>query len=948
MTLRFLEGGGSMGAMLRSMDGARSALGWPIDWPITLRSLVGIMLSAPQPMFLVWGKDQLMVYNDGYKEILGGHHPALGKPFAQVWAEVLDQVGPIMARAYDGQPTYMDDIELVLHRHGHPEEAHFSFFYTPVRAEGGDVVGVFCACTETTRKIAAQRSRVQELERLRDMFELSPSFVAVLRGPNHEFELTNAAFLQLTAERNVIGKPVRQALPELAEQGFFELLDMVYATGQPFKGEAMPITIQRIAGEAPSLRYVDFIYQPMRDPDGSVAGIFVEGVDLTTSYEQARVLRESEEKFRTFAQVVPNHVWAAPPEGMLDWFNDQTLAYTGLTSAELLAAGWRKLLHADDVKRAAAAWANALATGSNYEIEFRLRRADGVYRWHLARALPIRDAEGAIVRWIGTNTDIEDQRSDREALVHLNASLERRVDERTREKERIWRNSPDLMAVLSVDGTFEDINPAWARVLGWEPRDVVGKSIAEMIHPLDILSAESALSQASVGVLPRFECRFVHRDSGYRTIAWTAAPEGGALFAFGRDVTAEHAQKLALEQAEEQLRQSQKMEAIGQLTGGIAHDFNNMLASIYGSIQLMQRKVSAGKFEGLESLLERAATSSQRAAALTQRLLAFARRQPLNIQRVEIAPLVESLEDMMMRTLGPKMTLNFVFGADLWPARIDAGQLETALLNLVINARDAMPEGGQLTIEAQNFRIDSVKAASLFEVGVGDYVALRVTDTGAGMPANVSVRAFEPFFTTKPIGQGTGLGLSMVYGFVKQAGGHVGIKSEIGKGTTISLFLPRELTLAAPASPPQPTPTPTPIASPPADADKTILVVEDDEAVRGVIAAVLADLGYPFIETAEAKTALAVIDSGRQIDLLVTDVGLPGMNGRQLAEIAMARKPGLKVLFVTGYAEQAAQRQGFLTDGMQMITKPFVITELASRIRSILVPDKPLEAGSTK
>ena len=942
MTLRFLDGGGTMGAMLRSGDGARSALGAPVGWPIALRSLVGILLSAPQPMFVAWGKDRLMVYNDGYMEILGDHHPAFGKPFAQVWAEVMDQVGPILDRAYGGQPTYMDDIELVLHRYGRPEKTNFSFFYTPVRGEDGEVVGVFCACTETTRKVAAQRSRAQELARLREMFEQSPSFVAVLRGRTHEFELTNTAFLQLTAQRKVIGMAVRDALPELAEQGIFELLDKVYATGQPFKGEAMPIKILRTAGAAPSLRYVDFVYQPLRDPHGSVTGIFVEGVDLTTSHQQARVLRESEEKFRTFAQVVPNHVWTSPPDGRLDWFNDQTLAYTGLSTPELIRAGWRKLVHADDVVPAAAAWSQALATGSNYEVEFRLRRADGVYRWHLSRALPIRNAEGQIVRWIGTNTDIDDQRADRDALLRLNTDLERRVDERTREKERIWRNSPDLMAVLGTDGIFTEVNPAWSRVLGWEVAQVVGKSISQMIHPDDLASAEQALAQASAGVLPTFECRVVHRDASYRSIAWTAAPEGCSVFAFGRDVTAQRAQERALELAEEQLRQSQKMEAIGQLTGGIAHDFNNMLASIYGSIQLMQRRLSAGKVEGLQSLLEKASASSQRAAALTQRLLAFARRQPLDIRRVDLLPLVESLQDMFVRTLGPRTTLKLQFGADLWAARIDAGQVESALLNLVINARDAMPEGGQLTITVDNMEVDAPMAARLVDLSAGDYIALRVTDNGDGMPASVLARAFEPFFTTKPVGQGTGLGLSMIYGFVKQAGGHVGIESEVGKGTTVSLLLPRDLSTDVPVAASARAPTVS------VHAGEMILVVEDDDAVRSVIAAVLQDMGYPFMEAVDATSALAVIDSAQPIDLLVTDVGLPGMNGRQLAEIAIARRPKLKVLFVTGYAEQAAQRQGFLGDGMQMITKPFAITELASRIRAMLATEKPRAVPSAK
>lgn len=941
MVMRFLEGGGSMGALLRALD-ADSPLGDPRSWPVELRSLVGVMLGAPQPMFLAWGEAQRMIYNDGYAEILGNHHPALGKPFLELWSEIADQVGPIMARAYAGESTYMDDIELVMNRHGRPEETHFSFFYTPVRGENGNVAGVFCACTETTQQVAAERDRRAETDRLREMFEQSPSFVAVLRGPSHRFELTNHAYRQLTGQRDVIGKTVREALPDLDGQGFFELLDKVYTTHEPFKGEAMPLKVVRKAGEAPTTRYLDFIYQPLRDSLGHVTGIFVEGVDLTAMHQQAQVLRDSEEKFRTFAQAVPNHVWTAPANGQLDWFNEQTLAYSGLTMAELSGPGWAQLVHPDDIDAAAAAWSKALATGSSYEIEFRIRRADGVYRWHLVRALPIHDAADTVVRWVGTNTDIEQQRSDREALRQLNANLERRVDERTRERDRIWRNAPDMIAVLQPDGTFTEVNPAWTQILGWAPPQVAGKRMDQFVHPDDRTNAELALQRATLGVLPSFECRVLHADGSHRSIAWTAAPEGDTIFAFGRDITPDKQQKLALELAEEQLRQSQKMEAIGQLTGGIAHDFNNMLASIYGSIQLMQRKLKTGKLEGFDTLLERASTSTQRASSLTQRLLAFARRQSLDIRRVDVVKLIESLEDMFVRTLGPKVALKIDLAVDLWSAKIDASQLESALLNLVINARDAMADGGRLTIAVENVEIDTAYAATQAELNAGDYVAIRVTDDGAGMPASVIARAFEPFFTTKPIGQGTGLGLSMVYGFVKQAGGHIRIHSEPGHGTTVSLFLPRDLSDGASPAPAADLPS-----APHVRTGETILVVEDEESVRSVIVAVLQDLGYRYIEAGDAKAALAVIDTPTHIDLLVSDVGLPGMNGRQLAEIATARRPGLKVLFVTGYAEQAAVRHGFLTAGMQMITKPFVIDELANRVRAILAePSKPAATPS--
>lgn len=941
MKMRFLEGGGAVGALLRAL-GADFALGSPATWPVELRSLVGVMLSAPQPMFVTWGAERRMLYNDAYAEILGNHHPALGQPFLEVWAEIAEQVGPIMARAYAGEPIYMDDIELWLTRHGRPEEAHFSFFYTPVRGDDGQVVGVFCACTETTQQVAIERERRAEIERLREMFEQSPSFVAVLRGPDHRYELTNHAYMQLTGQRNVIGKPVREAFPELEGQGFFELLDKVYSTQQPFKGEAMPLKVQRSAGEPATTRYLDFIYQPLRNSLGQVTGIFVEGVDLTAMHEQARVLRDSEEKFRTFAQAVPNHVWTAPANGQLDWFNEQTLAYSGLSMAELAGSGWVRLVHPEDADAAARRWTEALATGASYEIEFRIRRADGVYRWHLVRAVPIREPGGKLVRWVGTNTDIEQQRSDREALVQLNASLECRVEERTRERDRIWRNSPDLIAVVRNDGIFIEVNPAWTKILGWTQHQVAGKRIDALIHPDDHASAELALQRATLGVLPTFECRMLHMDGSHRSIAWTAAPEGDAIFAFGRDITPDKAQKQALALAEEQLRQSQKMEAIGQLTGGIAHDFNNMLASIYGSIQLMQRKIRNGKLDGLGLLLERASNSTQRASSLTQRLLAFARRQSLDIHRVDVVRLIESLEDMFARTLGPKIMMTIELTPGLWSARIDDGQLESALLNLVINARDAMPDGGRLSITVGNVEIDAAYAASQAEVHAGDYVAIRVTDDGVGMPPNVIARVFEPFFTTKPIGQGTGLGLSMVYGFVKQAGGHIRIHSETRQGTTVSLFLPRD-TSDGEADEPAAEALPTSHAT----TGETILVVEDEVNVRAVTVTVLQELGYHCIEVGDAQEALAVFDAGTPIDLLVSDVGLPGMNGRQLAEIATARRPGLKVLFITGYAEQATVRHGFLNAGMQMITKPFLVDELAARVRSILASAAPKPPATT-
>ncbi len=381
---------------------------------------------------------------------------------------------------------------------------------------------------------------------------------------------------------------------------------------------------------------------------------------------------------------------------------------------------------------------------------------------------------------------------------------------------------------------------------------------------------------------------------------------------------------------EDALRQSQKMEAVGQLTGGIAHDFNNMLTGIIGSLELLRRRVSRGKLDDLDSLIDLGVTSANRAAGLTHRLLAFSRRQSLDSKPVEINQLVTSMGELLQRSINESIALDMRLTGHLWTAEADPNQLESALLNLVINARDAMPNGGSLTVETTNRHLDNVFTAAYGTLKPGDYVELSVSDTGCGIPESVMGRVFDPFFTTKPIGQGTGLGLSMIYGFARQSHGHVTIHSEVGKGTTVSLFLPRFIgeivaDVAADAA-----------LLPFANAGETVLIVEDDPAVRVLVSAVLKELGYGFVEAGDANTAVPIIESDQRIDLMISDVGLPGMNGRQLAEIGRQIRPDLKVLFITGYAEHAAVRGGFLDPGMQLITKPFTFDLLTAKVREMI------------
>jgi CheY-like chemotaxis protein len=373
------------------------------------------------------------------------------------------------------------------------------------------------------------------------------------------------------------------------------------------------------------------------------------------------------------------------------------------------------------------------------------------------------------------------------------------------------------------------------------------------------------------------------------------------------------------------------MDAVGQLTGGLAHDFNNLLTGISGSLELLQIRLAQGRINDLERYIVVAQGASKRAAALTHRLLAFARRQTLDPKPTDVNRLVAGMEELIRRTMGPAVVVEVVAAGGLWATLVDPNQLENALLNLCINARDAMLDGGRLTIETGNRWLDD-RAARDRDLPAGQYVSLCVSDTGPGMPPDVIARAFDPFFTTKPPGQGTGLGLSMIYGFVRQSGGQARIYSEQGQGTMVCLYLPRHLGETEGAER-----LPDLAEAPRAERGETVLVVDDEPAVRMLVTEVLEDLGYVAIEAADGPSGLKLLQSDRRIDLLVSDVGLPGgMNGRQLADAARIGRPALKVLFITGYAENAVVGNGHLEPGMHVLTKPFAMEMLASRIKAII------------
>jgi PAS domain S-box-containing protein len=574
---------------------------------------------------------------------------------------------------------------------------------------------------------------------------------------------------------------------------------------------------------------------PVYDAHGRIEGALAAFQDVTARHAAAQALRESEARFRTIADALPQLVWSTRADGYHDYSNQRFYEYVGAKPGEPDGDGWRKYLHPEDLEPLLLVWRHCLATGEPYALEYRMRHHTGAWRWCLGRAVPMRDeATGAILRWFGSSTDIQEIVEARETLARGRGELERLVAE--------------------------------------------------------------------------------------RTVALTEA------------IDALHMEATQRKEAEEALRQAQKMEAVGQLTGGIAHDFNNMLQAIGGNLDLLRLEIEDGNGQDALRYVDGAGAMVDRAAALTQRLLAFARRQALQPKRVVLHSLIASMAELIQRTVGPAVQVKMDGDAGGWTVSCDPNQLESALLNLAINARDAMPDGGTLTVAIRDTALSAADMAGQDGAQPGEYVELAVTDTGTGMDDVTRARAFEPFFTTKPLGQGTGLGLSQIYGFVRQSGGLVRLDSTPGHGTTVRLYLPRQHDAFEPRRPPRPPAAPAKVA---AAAGETVLLVEDESGIRDVAAAQLRALGYAVREAADGNEALRLLRSLGRVDLLVTDVGLPGgLNGRQVADAARELWPALPVLFITGYAGSSLEEE--LAPGMEVISKPFKLRAFITRVRAIL------------
>ncbi|EUB84961.1 PAS domain-containing hybrid sensor histidine kinase/response regulator [Pseudomonas sp. GM30] len=818
----------------------------------------------------------------------------------------------------------------------------------------------------------------QSLRTAVDIVIHSPMPMLLMWGPQLT-QIYNNGFAMLAGSKHphAFGQPAHLIWPEL--QDFTDPIYRAVLQGQVRTYSERRFTLQREGRESDF--WLDLTYSPIRDENTHVAGILVTAIETNERRRIALELqRRSEESLkaqRDTEERLQLALAATDAVGTWDWDigEDRFIADAHFAQLHGIDPALASLLpisdylqgvHPEDRALIARSIKHCITHGTEYAEEYRLLKADGELRWVFARGRCYKDHHGRPVRFLGAALDLTERKHTEQALRQSQTEL-----------QLIINAMPILISYVDHEERFRLNNAAYLDWYGLTPQELYGRTIREVIGEEAYFLRAPYIAEALAGRPCSFSLYTPHRDGSNRHALMNYLPRHGAdgavngFYIFVIDESERKKTEEALrnlnetleervsarteqlaqanqrlqnemferERAEDALRHAQKMEAVGQLTGGIAHDFNNMLTGIIGSLDLMQRYIADGRADEIGRFTEAAVSSANRAAALTHRLLAFSRRQSLDRKTLNVNELIHSLEDLIRRTKGDPIELTLRLADDVWPISTDVSQLENALLNLVINARDAMPDGGELLIETANVYLDGNDITTLEPVKAGDYLMLAVSDNGTGMTPSVRAKAFDPFFTTKPIGQGTGLGLSMIYGFAQQSGGHVSLDSLPNQGTCVRLYLPR-LNLLEPERPVVETLS----AAPTATCGETVVVVEDDPAVRMLVLDLLKELGYLAHEAADASAALPLLESEMRVDLLVTDVGLPGMNGRQLAEIARQHRPGLKVLFMTGYAQKAAERQGFLEDGMDMVAKPFSIEVLANKIREMINQTPSLEA----
>jgi PAS domain S-box-containing protein len=761
----------------------------------------------------------------------------------------------------------------------------------------------------------------------------SPMMGAVLWGPDLLL-LYNDAYAPSLHDRHpaALGRPVAEVWGDAWKQVAPPFLHAL-KTGEGFANEGVEIDIVRYGTLEKTVW--DFTASAIHGEHGCIVGLLNQGVESTERVRATEALKASEAELRVLNDTLQERIVAIAAERDRLWqvsrdpfvicdregrFVDTSPVWQdllGYRREDLIGRTSEWMEHPDDVAKSRAEVERVANGGITRQFVNRLRTKDGQYRSFAWTAVLDGDRFFCVAR------DVTDE-------IGLAASLRLYGDIVESDTAPIvaWDRNLRLIAFNKAH------SDAYRVVYGIEQQ--LGDSLIEQFVPDQAVIVQGFMRRVLAG--ETFNVRQEFGDPALRKPSWDivysplrdASGEIVGAFHHAKDITAEVQAAAELAVTQEALRQSQKMEAVGQLTGGLAHDFNNPLTGVMGNLELLQMRVARGRLDDLDRFIGAAQGAGRRAAALTQRLLAFSRRQTLDPKPTDVNQLIAGLEEMLHRTVGSMAQIEVIGAVGLWTVSIDASQLENAILNLCINGRDAMPDGGKLTIETANKWIDD-RAGRERDLPQGQYISLCVTDNGTGMSPTTIERAFEPFYTTKPIGQGTGLGLSMIYRFARQSGGQVRIYSEMGLGTTVCLYVPRhhgeaehigleEAGVLAASTDRQ-----------------TVLVVEDEATIRHLMDEVLDDLGYTVIGAADGAAGIKVLQSGARVDLLITDVGLPnGMNGRQVADEARRLRPGLKVLFITGFAQNAAVGNGHLDPGMELLTKPFTLEALSVKVADIL------------
>lgn len=954
--LAFLNGGGEMGALMRAHDWSTSPLGPPEKWPESLRAIVALMINSRYPMFIAWGPELAFLYNDGYTPIFGAKHPnMLGRPFKEAWTEIWDDIWPLIERALAGEATYDEDLHLVMERNGYPEDTWYSFSYSPVRDESGEIAGMFCACSETTKRVMAASALRESEARLRALTDHLPGGIVYQIATDSDGQ--GRRFLYMSQRHEEFTGVPAKAVLEDASIGYSLVLEddreiLVQAEMDSIAGKGpldVEVRYRHVDGD---LRWCRIISARRAEPDGSMIWDGIQ-IDITERKRALDALRESEQRFREQFENANDFIFTTDLEMRITSCNPAVARALQRMPDELIGHRISDYTPPETWEHNKAMLADKLAgkgDTTRYEVEVFDRNGERMM-WEINSRL-IRDASGAPLGLHAIGRDVSERHRNERLLMEART----RAEADAAEQAAILGQLAEGVIVTDAEGRITFVNDAATRLHGVAALDVEPMRYSETYHlfredgspcPFDELPLARAVM---AGETVRDERWRIRRPDGSEVLAIGNAqpvlgpdrePIGAVLTI--RDDTARNAAEQALrelnetleerverrtaelEQAQDALRQSQKLEAMGQLTGGVAHDFNNLLTPILGSLDLLQRRGVGDERE--QRLIDGALQSAERAKLLVQRLLAFARRQPLKTVAVDVGELIGGMAELVGSTCGPNIKVSVALDEGIAPALADPNQLEMAILNLSVNARDAMPDGGRLTLSATAETVDQGSAEKLSS---GRYIRISVADTGTGMDEATLHRAIEPFFSTKGIGRGTGLGLSMVHGLASQLGGTLKISSNPGLGTNVELWLP-----ASEAPVVDDVPTDTEAAS--EVKAGSILLVDDEVLVRSSTADMLTELGYDVVEASTAEDALRKFESDR-FDLLVTDHLMPGMNGVDLIHALRQRQQELPVLIVSGYAEIDG-----IPQYLPRLTKPFRQADLAAAIAEIFKDESPVK-----